>query len=179
MSHIIITNVGDPNEPKQKPNGSFDAGTVRSSEGETHHWFQVEVEARRGLRKMTATRNFWIESRNSLDREAAVQAMRDGANVGAGRDGIQVTTVDIEPRPVVVAGEQRLDANGEPIFQTSATIVVLPGETVRSALSSTFSGAKLLADHPEEEKSDARLDEQSRKADVLRNLSALQGNGVV
>src|SRR5690606_33675674 len=70
MSHITITNVGDPSQPKQKPNGAADAGTVRSNGGQTHHWFQVEVEARRGLRRTTASRNFWVEDRNSIDHEA-------------------------------------------------------------------------------------------------------------
>ena len=156
MAKTVITNVGDPSAPKPTQTGAMDAGTWKDpASGQERNWFQVEVSTLRRGRKTSAVRNFWLENRDTLDRDAVVEMMEAGENLAEGEDAWAMVSVDIQPRPVVINGEPRLDKDGKPVFQTTANLIVLPGETIRQALTATFRGAKLLEDAVEDVAPDA------------------------
>jgi hypothetical protein len=127
MAKTIITRVGDPDNPQIKPNGTADAGIVTRKDGTSFRWFQVEVVQKEEGTRTVALRNF-IDDGKTVDREDLAELMANGTNLTKW----QLAKVSIHPIPTPFT-----DADGNPRMQTSATIMILPTEDLRTALRAT------------------------------------------
>lgn len=135
---VIVTRVGNPDQPQTKANGKPDAGVVKREDGTSFRWFQLEVSQRRGIERITAIRNFAESDRHGIDREDALAAMESKDDLG--NSGIEVVTVAIEPRETPFTDPE----TGEVRMQTHATVIKLPSEDLSSALRATNAEYRLL-----------------------------------
>ena len=143
MASLVITHVGDPENPGKTPSGAADAGVVKPENGTPFRWTQVRVAMKMRGRIVTASRNFILDRNDTVDLEALRELRESQENLAEGADAWELRTVDIVP-----VATPFTDADGKPRMQVKANVVVLPGETLRAALAATNREFRLLEDGP-------------------------------
>lgn len=169
---VFIQSVSEPTDKRR------DGSLITGFDGKPRKYWQLTLVKRSGpggVRTLEAARNFWLDDRDTIDRDVMLELMqaKEPVDLSADKEPFDVVKVDIHPRELRDAsGDPIVDENGVVRQQITARVIVLPGESVKSALAATHNNPPAyLASEP--------LPGAAKEGNLLDAITEFHTNGAM